>query len=97
MTRAMLPMLAGAMLPALAGCTTTPPAAPADRVCAGEPGQAFIGRIASVETGTALLAATGSSELRWVPPNGVVTMDFKPSRVTVSYDNAMRIVRVSCG
>jgi hypothetical protein len=43
-----------------------------------------------------MLAATGATILRWVPPRTAVTMDFNPSRLTVSYDDAMVITQVSC-
>jgi hypothetical protein len=34
--------------------------------------------------------------LRWVPPRTAVTMDYRPDRLTVSYDDAMVITKVSC-
>lgn len=65
--------------------------------CRAEAGQPFIGQVASSESGAALLAATRTRELRWVPPGMMVTMDYKIGRLTVSYDSAMRITTVSCG
>ncbi len=59
-------------------------------------GQAFVGQKANAETGTQLLAATGARQLRWVPPRTAVTMDFRPDRLTVSYDDDMVITQVSC-
>jgi len=43
-----------------------------------------------------MLAATGATILRWVPPRTAVTMDFNPSRLTVSYDDDYVITKVSC-
>ena len=91
-----------AALAALAGCaaTTPPPDGPPVRdpegSCRAEPGQRFIGTRATAEIGGQMLAATGATILRWVPPRTAVTMDFNPSRLTVSYDDAMVITTVSC-
>lgn len=94
---------AAALLP-LAACSTadggTEPAplpAPAPAECNGDAGQSFVGQTATAETGAALLRATGARTLRWVAPGMAVTMDFRPDRLTVSYDGAMKIERVSCG
>ena len=51
---------------------------------------------ATVELGQAMLAATGAKILRWVPPRTAVTMDFNPSRLTVSYDDDYIVKTVSC-
>lgn len=96
-------LIAAALLP-LAACSTmgggadpAPPPPPAEAACNGDAGQSFVGRTASAETGAALLRATGARTLRWVAPGMAVTMDFRPDRLTVSYDGAMKIERVSCG
>ncbi|MFM5885418.1 MAG: I78 family peptidase inhibitor [Novosphingobium sp.] len=78
----------------LAGAGSPPPAT-ADS-CLAAPGQAFISRPASSESGAALLAATGAREIRWVPPRTAVTMEYKYGRLTVGYDDAMAIVSVGC-
>ncbi|HSG34581.1 MAG TPA: I78 family peptidase inhibitor [Sphingomonadaceae bacterium] len=82
----------------LAGCATAaePGMAEPQGECVAEPGQAFIGKEANSETGAALLKATGAARIRWVPPRTAVTMDFQPDRLTVHYDDAMVIERVSC-
>ena len=92
-----------AVMALLAGCAaTTPPAdetPPAHDVkgtCQREPGQRFVGQKATGELGREMLAATGAKILRWVPPRTAVTMDFNPSRLTVSYDDDSIITRVSC-
>ena len=88
---------------ALAGCAATtppadetPPARDIGGTCQREPGQRFVGMKASGEVGREMLAATGAKILRWVPPRTAVTMDFNPSRLTVSYDDAYVITTVSC-
>ena len=57
----------------------------------------FIGQKASAETGAALLAASGARTLRWGGPGMAMTMDFRPDRLTVSYDEAMVITSARCG
>ena len=85
----------------LAACATVPaegdpPVRDIEGSCRAEPGQRFIGTRATTEVGGQMLAATGATILRWVPPRTAVTMDFNPSRLTVSYDDAMVITTVSC-
>ena len=50
-----------------------------------------------MQIGAALLRATGARTLRWVAPGMAVTMDYRTDRLTVSYDGAYKIERVSCG
>jgi hypothetical protein len=85
---------------ALTGCATVPPGdgpARADNSCRADGGQRFIGQRASAEAGSAILAATQSTRLRWVPPRTAVTLEYAFGRVTVSYDDNSIITRVSCG
>lgn len=97
--RLILTTAAGAL--SLAACTTVPADGeppvrePAD-TCRAEPGQRFIGQRATAETGTAIMAATRSTRLRWVPPRTAVTMEYAFGRVTVSYDDNYAITAVSC-
>lgn len=87
---------------ALAACTSSPPETPAVAApppgseCKPEPGQRFIGQIATGEIGQQLRAATGARVIRWVPPRTAVTMDFRPDRLTVSYNDGMLIQTVAC-
>ena len=76
---------------------TLPPPPSAEGPCNADGAQGFVGQTASAETGAALLRATGARTLRWVAPGMAVTMDYRPDRLTVSYDAAYRIERVSCG
>ena len=97
---AKLPLLSTAAL-ALSACTTAPApppemGAPEGAACDADAGQAFVGQKADAQTGSQLLSATGARQLRWVPPRTAVTMDFRPDRLTVSYDDDMVITQVSC-
>ena len=78
---------------ALFGCQTVS----RTNFCNAEPGQLFVGQKADAASGLAIRQATGADTVRWVPPRTAVTMDFQEGRVTVSYDDAMTITRVSCG
>ncbi|MBD3728345.1 MAG: hypothetical protein IE933_01435 [Sphingomonadales bacterium] len=91
---------------ALAGCATPytgeASEAPLERrmpegQCDDSPAQAHIGHKASAESGAKLLEITGARTLRWVPPRTAVTMDYRPDRLTVSYDDNYSITRISCG
>jgi hypothetical protein len=81
----------------LAACAATaPPLHDIKGACERDPGQRFLGMKASEAVGREMLAATGATILRWVPPRTAVTMDFNPNRLTVSYHDAYLITRVSC-
>jgi len=86
---------------ALAACATAaadgePPTRQPEQSCRTEPGQRFVGQRATAEVGAAILAATGATRIRWVPPRTAVTMEFAYDRVTVSYDDDYRIGSVNC-
>jgi hypothetical protein len=92
-------MLAVAAVTGLSACAATvePPADPAADSCRREPGQRFVGQRATAELGAEMLRATGAREIRWVPPDTAVTMDYKFGRLTVGYDPSMIVTSVSCG
>ena len=88
----------------LAACATVPvegeaepPVREVPDTCKAEAGQRYVGSRASAEIGAAIVESTDARELRWIPPNTIVTMEYKYGRVTVAYDAAMTITRVSCG
>jgi len=88
---------------ALAGCAAATPApdepvriAPSGE-CDAAAVQDMIGMTATAELGASLVAASGTEILRWAPPRSAVTMDFRPDRLTVSYDDDMKIDRIGCG
>lgn len=97
-----LSLIASAGALALAACATTDGASAGEGghiagACKADAGQSFVGQRATAEAGAALLKATGAKQLRWGPPRSAMTMDFRPDRLTVSYDDAMMIERVACG
>jgi hypothetical protein len=101
MVRSAYIAIAGALL--LAGCVTAAevgepvPAPPTEQTCDAAPAQEHLGHKASAASGAVLLRITGALTLRWVPPRTAVTMDYRPDRLTVSYDDNMVIERISCG
>ena len=83
-----------------AACTpmTAPVVPPAMAThCEAAPATALVRQQANVETGANALALTGARKLRWGPPGGVFTMDFRIDRVNVIYDAAMTITQITCG
>ena len=88
---------------ALAGCAGAgeagggPATGATSGECNAEPAQGMVGQQASAEVGQRLMALTGARQLRWAPPDSAMTMDFRPDRLTVAYDRAMSIERITCG
>lgn len=84
----------------VAGCATTDAAdkaAPAPMVCNAEAAKAHVGKTASQERGAAILKGSGARTLRWGPPRGAWTMDYRQDRVNVRYDEGMVITGITCG
>ncbi len=65
--------------------------------CTAEPVQYAVGKKTSAALAQELMAKSGASILRWIPPRTAVTMDFNSVRLNISYDDNMVIDRVSCG
>lgn len=83
----------------LAGCTTTgsvPPVA-GDGECDSAAAQFLIGEIATQELAVTAMERTGAGELRWIPENSAVTMDYRPTRLNIEYDNNLSITAIRCG
>ena len=89
----LLTIVAGAC--ALGGCATTTTAR--NNFCNADHVQGMVGQKADAAAGLAIRQATGADEVRWGPPRTPMTMDFREGRVTVAYDDAMIITRISCG
>ncbi len=87
------------ILPACQSTTAEGPATPVQSAgkCAPDGLDAYAGRKATAELGAELLAKSGARTLRWGPPGGAMTMDFRDDRLTVSYDEQMLVTRASCG
>jgi ABC-type oligopeptide transport system substrate-binding subunit len=98
---------AAAALLALAACVPTatqadagtapPPVADGEGPCRNDPVAGFVGRKATAELGAELLKVSGARTLRWGAPGTAMTMDFRPDRLTVSYDETMAITSARCG
>lgn len=89
-------------LPALllAGCAASEPPATHSTppgTCNAEPAQSLVGSTASEAVGGELLKLTGASQLRWGPPRTPMTMDYRHDRLTVAYDDNLKIERITCG
>lgn len=94
----------GLMAWPLVGCAgaggagpATPPPAAAEGPCRNEGLDRFTGQKASADVGAQLIKASGAKTLRWGGPGMAMTMDFRPDRLTVSYDEAMVITSARCG
>ncbi len=90
-------------LPLLAACAGAggegPAAIPAtvEGPCRNEGFDSFIGQTANEAMGAQLLQASKARTLRWGAPGMAMTMDFRPDRLTVSYDEKMVIISARCG
>jgi hypothetical protein len=73
----------------VAGCATTD--------AADKAAPAHVGKTASQERGAAILKDSGARTLRWGPPRGAWTMDYRQDRVNVRYDEGMVITGITCG
>ena len=66
-------------------------------VCNAEPAQHLVGRTATTELGAEARRLAGAKSLRWIPKDGVVTMDYRPDRLNIHLDESNRITRIRCG
>jgi hypothetical protein len=98
--RSMGPVSVIVLACALGACVANPPVGdgPAQNVglCNADAAKHLIGTRASAAVGADLMRLTGAETLRWVPPRTAVTMDYRQERLTVSYDDNMIIVNISC-
>jgi len=67
------------------------------QLCKHEGLESFNGQKATADLGATLLARSSARTLRWGPPRSAMTMDFRPDRLTVSYDDDMAITSARCG
>ena len=78
----------------LAACSTVPEQ-PA--MCDAAPAQSQLGETYTEALGQQLQELTGSTILRAVHEGDPVTMDFRPERLTVVWNDAGQVVKISCG
>ena len=93
--------LVAAALP-LAACAAyadPAPTPPAEQsfACNAAAVQNHIGHDATAGMGAAIQQQSGARTLRWGPPESAWTMDYRPDRVNVRYDRAMKITEITCG
>lgn len=84
--------IAGAAL--LAACASTGNMA---GPCDADPAQGLVGEIATSALGQRAMQLTGAEELRWIPPDTAVTMDYRPTRLNIEYDGEQRVTAIRCG
>ena len=96
------------LAPALLGGCAATPGANQDRpqiqppregggACVADGASRFVGQRVTEALSSQIIAATGAKTLRWGPPGGAMTMDFREDRVNVFYDANMVIERITCG
>lgn len=93
-------LIAPFILSACAGSQASvenPATASGNEMCDGEALKQFVGQTVSPELGMAALSASGARTLRWAPPRSAVTMDYRPDRITIGYDDDQKITTISCG
>lgn len=73
------------------------PPPPAPMTCNAQKVQYHVGHDATQAMGGAILKDSGARTLRWGPPGGAWTKDYREDRVNVSYDGNMKITEVTCG
>ena len=92
----------------LAGCAAPEREAPYNMVtvpaaeaggfeCDAAPVQYAVSKKASAALAQELMAKSGASSLRWIPPRSAVTMEYNSVRLNISYNDNMVIDRISCG
>lgn len=95
--RRIVPLIALAALPACQSTTAEPPQTAGGGTCSAEGLGAYVGRTVDAALGAELLAKSGARTLRWGPPGGAMTMDFREDRLTVFYDDKMAVTSAQCG
>ena len=83
------------------GCAATPPP---DEVpvhgagkCDAAKAQALVGRDATSALAAEAMRLTGARTMRWVPKDGVITMDYREDRLNIHLDGQNRVARINCG
>ena len=79
------------------GPDSASPPAMAQGPCSNDGLDRFTGQKATADLGAELLKASGAKTLRWGGPDMAMTMDFRPDRLTVSYDDQMVVTSARCG
>ena len=67
------------------------------RTCKAEAAQILVGRAASEALAAEAMRLAGAGTLRWIPHDGIVTMDFREDRLNIELDPANTVTRIRCG
>ena len=100
MTRILVTMLTTGA--ATAACATMsagdgePPVAGAGP-CEADQAARLIGERASQPLAVDAINLTFAREFRWIPPNSAVTMDYRPGRLNIEYDEDGIVTDIRCG
>lgn len=79
------------------GVPGDPPARAPQGDCKAALVQAFIGQTISQNIGTQIMVQSGAARLRWGAPDTGMTMDYRPDRVNVFYNENRVTERITCG
>lgn len=87
----------------LSACITVEAPEPARRdagsgeTCDAAPAKRLIGTKATQASGGEIQRLTGADIFQWIPPDTIVTLEFRSNRVRVTYDATMTITEITCG
>jgi hypothetical protein len=89
---------------AVGACAHVPPPKPAEPrlppsdACRAAKVEAWYGKAATAAVRAQIAKATGAARLRWLYPDSVVTMDYRPDRLNVTTDRKGDVIRSArCG
>lgn len=83
----------------VAGCATSPgePPMAGTGACDATAAQHFVGDAATQSLAASALQLTGARELRWIPENSAVTMDYRADRLNIEFDSNRTVTAIRCG
>lgn len=98
-------LAAGAILMAMTGCASVPPAEAEEvpvqgetgRKCDAAPAQKLVGKARSEALGAEAKRLSGAGALRWIPEGAMVTMEYREDRLNLHLDARNKVVRIACG
>ena len=65
--------------------------------CEAEAARHLTGETASQGLAAEAMQLSGARELRWIPPDSAVTMDYRPARLNIEYGRDMIVSTIRCG
>ena len=84
---------------AVAGCAISSAEQPVagSGQCNAAAAQYLIGETATQDLASTAMQVTGARELRWIPENSAVTMDYRPTRLNIELDGHSNVTAIRCG